>query len=415
MALVFAIDELAGAGRSAAESLHVRLIEFHNLSPTTEMRMSAEKSVMGPSIDLSVEGKISFLENGNTEAIDLGINQETQENYKNISEMTPKDFNALMTKIPDNVAADINNHLKKNPTALADIETKQQALNKSLNVSKADLGAAAEFNDALKTPEPGPNATPAEVKTYWETITNAADVVGKFIVNSINRLLQLIKDNKESIKFIGKLFLIKYLTETTLNSMLAGSNGCWVVDAATGNQVFQINTDKDANKCKCEVDSGTTHTGSIYQQCQIQCRNVSGSAQNYGGCLGTSCNCKDTTGVITPQNYTVKVVNDNCYTMFAKVLSATGLMVSDFVGGVADGFYNITDAFKSVFSKWWILAIVGGIILVIVVIVYLVMYFKSKKNNARQQGGPNITVVSSAPPPSAPPPSFDVFADRPRA
>jgi hypothetical protein len=329
--------------------------------------------------------------------------------------MSPADFKALMGKIPDNIAADIGTHLKKNPTALADMVTTTRALTESLNVSKADLGAAAPAHEALNTKPPGANATPAEIKTYWETITNAADVVGNFIVNSVNRLIQLIKDNKESVKFIGKLFLIKYLTETTLNSMLAGSNGCWVVDAVTGNQVFQINTDKDANKCKCEVDSGTTHIGSIYQACEIQCRNVSGSAQNYGGCLGTSCNCKDTTGVITPQNYTVKVVNDNCYTMFAKVLSATGLMVSDFVGGVADGFYNITDAFKSVFSKWWILAIVGGIILVIVVIVYLVMYFKSKKNNARQQGGPNITVVSSAPPPSAPPPSFDDFANRIRA
>lgn len=412
-----AILESAEFGRTAAES-HLRALnELHVLTPTPEMRISAEKSVMGPKIDVSVEGKISFSENGTKREIELGINEETKEEYKNISEMSPADFKTLMLKIPDNVAVEIGNNLKKNPTALVDIETKIKALKKSLNVPAEKLGASAPALEALKTPEPGPNATPAEVKTYWETITNAADVVGNFIVNSVNRLIQLIKDNKESVKFIGKLFLIKYLTETTLNSMLAGSNGCWVVDAVTGNQVFQINTDKDANKCKCEVDSGTPNSGPIYQACDIQCRNVSGSAQNYGGCLGTSCNCKDTTGVITPQNYTVKVVNDNCYTMFAKVLSATGLMVSDFVGGVADGFYNITDAFKSVFSKWWILAIVGGIILVIVVIVYLVMYFKSKKNNARQQGGPNITVVSATPPspPPSPPPSFDDFANRLRA
>ena len=372
-------------------------------------RDGLHKSIFGGNIVF--DGKeCTYKTKGKVELKELGKDASGKD-YESINEMPPEKFSAFLQSLPEDTQRDMQEYRTKNPSEIVD-EVKQTKAREASRT--ANQGAMTDYHSKVTDPKPE-GMSVAEEKTYWETFTDALNYMMNGIIKGIKKLWEFIEKNQKSVEFVAKCFLLKYLTETTLNSMLAGSNGCWVVDAVTGNQVFQINTDKDANKCKCEVDSGTTHTGSIYQACDIQCRNVSGSAQNYGGCLGTSCNCKDTTGVITPQNYTVKVVNDNCYTMFAKVLSATGLMVSDFVGGVADGFYNITDAFKSVFSKWWILAIVGGIILVIVVIVYLVMYFKSKKNNARQQGGPNITVVSSAPPPSAPPPSFDVFADRPRA
>lgn len=402
----FEAAAIEAAIKGAARDFH--LSRDITVAPN-EFTRELHKTIVGENIYFE-ENKCYYVTDGRLESKELGVDSQNRE-YRDVNEMPQEKFEEFLRTLPQDTQIKMTEYRKNNPITIVEAPEQLKAREASRT---ANQGAMADYYADVTKPKPE-GMSVAEEKTYWETFTDALNYIMNGIIKGIKKLWEFIEKNQKSVEFVAKCFLLKYLTETTLNSMLAGSNGCWVVDAVTGNQVFQINTDKDANKCKCEVDSGTTHIGSIYQACEIQCRNVSGSAQNYGGCLGTSCNCKDTTGVITPQNYTVKVVNDNCYTMFAKVLSATGLMVSDFVGGVADGFYNITDAFKSVFSKWWILAIVGGIILVIVVIVYLVMYFKSKKNNARQQGGPNITVVSSAPPPSAPPPSFDDFANRPRA
>lgn len=320
--------------------------------------------------------------------------------YDNVSMMPEEVFRDFLRSLPEDTQKKMMEYRTENPNPpILDAKKQEIARNKT---AEAPQGAMQSSFDKLNKPEPQ-NMTPAEKKTWVDTVIDAAKWIGAAIWKGLQKLWKFIEKNQKSVEFVGKLFLLKYLTETTLNSMLAGSNGCWVVDAATGEQMYQISTEKDANKCKCE---DTPNSGQIYKQCEIECRNVKGSAQNYGGCLGVSCNCKDTTGVVTAQNYNVKVVKDNCYTMFAKVLAATGLMVSDFVGTVEDGFYNITDGFKNALSNSWKIAIIIAACAVFLGILYLIFYFNNKRRNAKlaavQPASSSTSInVSTSPPGSS--------------
>ena len=400
----FAAAEFAAAefAAAAAEATQAAARDFHLTrditAAKTDFSRELHKSFVGEGIYFN-ENECSFVTNGYLEKKELVDKKGTK--YENVNMMPEEVFRDFLRSLPEDTQRKMMEYRNENPKSpILDAKKQEIARNKT---TKAPQGPMQSNFDTLNTPEPQ-NMTPAEKKTWTDKFIDAANWIGAAIWKGIEKLKKLVKENKDAIKFVGKLFLLKYLTETTLNSMLAGSNGCWVVDAATGEQMYQISTEKDANKCKCE---DTPNSGQIYQQCEIECRNVKGSAQNYGGCLGVSCNCKDTTGVVTAQNYNVKVVKDNCYTMFAKVLSATGLMVSDFVGTVEDGFYNITDGFKNALSNSWKIAIIIAIGVFVLGIAYLIFYFNNKRRNAKLaavQPASSSTSINVSTSPSANPP-----------
>ena len=276
------------------------------------------------------------------------------------------------------------------------------------SLARPPQGDVAGFEVLDRTDGPPADMAEADKPGWWERKFNAAKEMARIIGNSCIKfakwLYEQAKENKKMIFDIGKIFLIKYLTEQALNSMLAASNGCWLVDAATGSQVYQINNSTDGKMCTCD-GTKTADSRPVYDQCRTHCALVPNHAQTYAGCTDMSCNCTNSvTGDLTPQNYSVKIINNNCYTMFAQVLSTTGLMISDFVGTVADGVYNIASGIGSAFKSWYYVLIAIGIVLVIVGCYYVYRAFKNKKLAA--QGNASTTVVlaspSAAPPFTAP-------------
>jgi hypothetical protein len=74
-------------------------------------------------------------------------------------------------------------------------------------------------------------------------------------------------------------------------------------------------------------------------------------------------------------------------------------MISDFVGTVADGVYNIASGIGSAFKNWYYALIAIGVVLLIVGCYYVYKSFRNKK----LAGQGNATTVVLATPSAAPP------------
>jgi hypothetical protein len=339
------------------------------------------------------------------ERTEIPLKDSTGKEFNDISEMTDKEFQDFLT---NKVPVEFQNAMiegresPNNPRSISNQKDQLEAKRRSLaRPPQGDVAVLEGLDRATKPPADMPEA---EKPGWWERKFEAskemARIIGNSCIEMAKWLYEQAKENKKMIFDIGKIFLIKYLTEQALNSMLAASNGCWLVDAATGSQVDQINNSTDGKMCTCD-GTKTADSRPVYDQCRTHCALVPNHAQTYAGCVDMSCNCTNSvTGDLTPQNYSVKIINNNCYTMFAQVLSTTGLMISDFVGTVADGVYNIASGIGSAFKSWYYALIAIGIVLVIVGCYYVYRAFKNKKLAA--QGNASTTVVLASP--SAAPP-----------
>lgn len=381
------------------------LLEFITPLNDPGVKYGANNYMFGEKITLEPgkPGKMVLTEGG--ERTEIPLEDSNGKKFENISDMNDAEFKDFLTnKVPVEFRNAIieGRESPNNPRSI--VEKKQQLESMKKSLAKVGQGAVKDLEALDREPGPPADMSEAEKPGWWERKFNAAKEMARIIGNSCIKfakwLYEQAKENKKMIFDIGKIFLIKYLTEQALNSMLAASNGCWLVDAATGSQVYQINNSTDGKMCTCD-GTKTADSRPVYDQCRTHCALVPNHAQTYAGCTDMSCNCTNSvTGDLTPQNYSVKIINNNCYTMFAQVLSTTGLMISDFVGTVADGVYNIASGIGSAFKSWYYALIAIGIVLVIVGCYYVYRAFKNKKLAA--QGNASTTVVLASP--SAAPP-----------
>jgi hypothetical protein len=368
-----------------------------------DVKYGANNYMFGEKITLE-PGKMVLTEGGKKTPIPL--EDSNGKKFENISEMNDKEFQDFLSSVPPEFQNAIieGRDAKTNPRSIASPEDQVKAFKKTIELPAEQHGAMKPNLELVVAEGPPVDMAEADKPGWWERKFNAAiemaRAIGRSCIDLANKLYEAAKENKKMIFDIGKIFLIKYLTEQALNSMLAASNGCWLVDAATGSQVYQINNSTDGKMCTCD-GTKTADSRPVYDQCRTHCALVPNHAQTYAGCVDMSCNCTNSvTGDLTHQNYSVKIINNNCYTMFAQVLSTTGLMISDFVGTVADGVYNIASGIGSAFSSWYYALIAIGVVLVIVGCYYVYRAFKNKKLAA--QGNASTTVVLASP--SAAPP-----------
>ena len=311
----------------------------------------------------------------------------------------------------------INNFLQKgckeNLTSVQVDEIVKGSTEKLSN--STELGGGKEDVTNANTTEthapvnPGPDATPAEKAEYekkktmwdktkaffgvcWDNTKAAAEKVSKVDPNS-----PLVK--------LGLFAIMGGLSLAALNEMASANNGCYMFNVKTGDQLQPLISIEGGKKCNCSSPS-------VQYRCQDLCNQVFGAGVQKALVCGnvkpedltpdtasSVCQCTDPQNKAKPStDFTVHTVNDNAFTMFAKVLAAGGLAITGLIGTGEDIAMQIAETTSGLAADVKLVLIIGGVVAGVVILVLAFYFIFSGKRRA--EANKKLLAAAQAPPPS---------------
>lgn len=243
--------------------------------------------------------------------------------------------------------------------------------------------------------------------------------------------IKLITD-PEMIK-LGFKVVLGVLSFAALNQMAKSSNGCYVFDTVTGAQLEKISTGDQPCDCTYKGKPGQSSAdilsgGAVRAACEAHCADNDNAPTNYDsaackqnpsrsncGCfdnVSALCNCreKDPTSdnpdatKLSKQNYQIRYVKDDAFSMMAKVLAAGGATITGFTGTLEDGALSLVKAVSSAGSGMKTIIIVAVCIAGAVILAIGIYYITQavRRNNAQGalgQQNSRVQLVALSPPP----------------
>ena len=189
-----------------------------------------------------------------------------------------------------------------------------------------------------------------------------------------------------------------------LNEMASANNGCYMFNDKTGDQMQPIIGVEPGRKCNCSSTN-------VFQKCHDRCGEVLGlnNVQVCGGITDPTlldantassvCQCTDPDGKKRPStDFSVHTVNDNAFTMFAKVLAAGGLAITGLIGTGEDIAMQVAATASGLAADVKLVLIIGGVVAGVVILVLAFYFIFSGKRRA--EANKKLLAAAQAPPPS---------------
>ena len=253
-------------------------------------------------------------------------------------------------------------------------------------------------------PRPGPGSS-TELVDKWEKQYSDYVQTRTFFEACMDNTVALIKKIADpKVLTVGAVALIGGLSLLALNEMASANNGCYMFNDKTGDQMQPIIGVEPGRKCNCSSTN-------VFQKCHDRCGEVLGlnNVQVCGGITDPTlldantassvCQCTDPDGKKRPStDFSVHTVNDNAFTMFAKVLAAGGLAITGLIGTGEDIAMQVAATASGLAADVKLVLIIGGVVAGVVILVLAFYFIFSGKRRA--EANKKLLAAAQAPPPS---------------
>ena len=306
-----------------------------------------------------------------------------------------------------------------------------RTIKENLTKSQIDLAAEKGIKDVF---------TQKDIKTQgeFEKMLRGEKADPTTFDKMLTGTVKLLTDPK--MITLGVKVVLGVLTFDSLQKMAQSSNGCYMFDMLTGEQLAKLDVGNEECNCMYKGDGITDNAtklsgGAVRSYCANYC-NLDGMVANYDsvecqnnpsssncGCFGSAsplCNCRmvdpndETKTVLARQNFKVQEVKDDAFSMLAKILASAGAQISGFTGALTDGALSLveaaTGAASSITTIIIVVSCVAGAILLCLGAYYIYKDARNKRlrnaaaQNAAAQQGRGIQVISMSPQAASPPP-----------